>query len=54
MERKGFTLIERERLDRIEKRLEDIVRPMLQIRSTGKKLLARVEAIEADVRRLQS
>ncbi len=42
-----------ERLDRIEKRLEDIVRPILQVRSTATKLLYRVENLEGDVRRLQ-
>ncbi len=42
-----------ERLDRIEKRLEDIVRPLLLIRSTAKKLLARVEELERNVRRIE-
>ncbi len=42
-----------ERLRRIEARLEDIVRPLLQMRSSSKKLLFRIEMLEAQLRRLQ-
>ena len=42
-----------ERLARIEKRLEQIVRPTLQIRSSVGRLLLSVESLEGQVRGLQ-